>query len=106
MTAFIIIYVAFTLLARTPFGALLMNVLSGLSLFWIMGLPAIKEASPHFQFGTVFGLLVTCGVLCIQLIITNALMVWGRWFLELRHQLSISFLIALLLDAVVTVIAL
>ncbi|MCL6444117.1 MAG: hypothetical protein K6T83_11785 [Alicyclobacillus sp.] len=105
MTIFVVVYGVFTLLVRSPFGALLMNLLSTLSMFWIFTLPVMQSAADYFKFGTLFGILMTLGVMCVQGLLSICLMTWGRNFLNQRHQFVWSALIAVVFTTGLTLVA-
>lgn len=102
---YVVTYGVFTLLVRSPFGALLMNVLSGLSLFWLFKLPVMHTGDAYFKFGTFFGMGETLAVLCVQVVFANCMLIWGRSFLNRRSQFSWSLACAMFSAIVVTLMA-
>ncbi|MFT8363702.1 MAG: hypothetical protein ABF608_11045 [Sporolactobacillus sp.] len=98
---YIVVYFFFTLMIRSFFGLVLMNILSALSLLWFLLLPLFQYAGSYFDGQPFLGWVITIFVAILQALLTIPLrfVKFGRKSAVFSLLLSLVFCIALTIYA-------
>jgi hypothetical protein len=99
---YVLVYGGFTLLIRSPFGVLLMNLLSAITIPWFFTVPVIYQAGSYFDFQPYLGIGETILIFLVQGVLSIPLAIWGGRFLRLRHQYAWSSIVAIVFTVVLT----
>jgi hypothetical protein len=101
---YVLVYVLFTCLVRSPIGVVIMNLLSVISLFFIFNLPIFQAHITYFAFDPYLGIAITIFIALIQALIANLIILWSEKFLFRKYQFIISGIIAVVFTTIFTIV--
>lgn len=101
----ILVIVAFTLLIRSYFSIIFMNLLLFANLFWIFNVPVIRQAGSYIELEPYVSMFGTFILAAVQSIIFIPVILKGHKFIMLKYQYQISLGVAVLVSVILTLLA-